>query len=64
MVQVPVQPLTAEEYLRLTDWPYEGRLELEDGYIREVPTGGGTVAEPFGCTCPRRCWWWKWFLPE
>ncbi|MFS8909877.1 Uma2 family endonuclease [Synechococcus sp. H60.3] len=38
MVQVPVQPLTAEEYLRLTDWPYEGRLELEDGYIREVPT--------------------------
>jgi Uma2 family endonuclease len=38
MVQVPVQPLTAEEYLRLKSWPYEGRLELEDGYIREVPT--------------------------
>lgn len=31
MVQVPVQPLTAEEYLHLTDWPYGGRIELEDG---------------------------------
>lgn len=38
MVQVPVQPLTAEEYLHLTDWPYGGRIELEDGSIREVPT--------------------------
>jgi len=38
MVQVPVQPLTVGEYLHLTDWPYGGRIELEDGSIREVPT--------------------------
>ncbi|MFS8855167.1 Uma2 family endonuclease [Synechococcus sp. H55.7] len=25
MVQVPAQPLTAEGYLRLTNWPYEKR---------------------------------------
>jgi hypothetical protein len=37
MVQVPVQPLTAEEYLRLTDGLYEGRVEPEDGSIREGP---------------------------
>ncbi|MEN9220953.1 MAG: Uma2 family endonuclease [Thermostichus sp. BF3_bins_97] len=38
MVQAPVQPLTVEDYLAMTYWPYEGRIEVENGYIREMPT--------------------------
>lgn len=47
MVQVPVQPLTAEEYLHLTDWPYGGRIELEDGSIREAEERINTLIELF-----------------
>ncbi|MCJ2543232.1 Uma2 family endonuclease [Thermostichus vulcanus] len=38
MVQTPAQPLTVEEYLAIQNGSYEGRVEVEDGYIREMPT--------------------------
>ncbi|MFQ3614381.1 MAG: Uma2 family endonuclease [Cyanobacteriota bacterium] len=38
MVQAPVQPLTVEEYLAFPTWTYEGRIEVENGYIRAMPT--------------------------
>lgn len=47
MVQVPVQPLTAGEYLRLTDGLYEGRVEPEDGSIREAEERMNTLIELF-----------------
>ncbi|MFS8872394.1 hypothetical protein NW870_05035 [Synechococcus sp. R50.1] len=47
MVQVPVQPLTAEEYLYLTDGLYEGRVEPEDGSIREAEERMNTLIELF-----------------
>lgn len=47
MVQVPVQPLTVGEYLRLTDGLYEGRVEPEDGSIREAEERMNTLIELF-----------------
>ncbi|MGY2778489.1 hypothetical protein [Thermostichus sp. OS-CIW-30] len=47
MVQVPLQPLTAEEYLHLTDGLYEGRVEPEDGSIREAEERMNTLIELF-----------------
>lgn len=47
MVQVPVQPLTVGEYLRLTDGLYEGRIEPEDGSIREAEERMNTLIELF-----------------
>ncbi|MFT0819274.1 hypothetical protein [Synechococcus sp. W60.3] len=47
MVQVPVQPLTVGEYLRLTDGLYEGWVEPEDGSIREAEERMNTLIELF-----------------